>query len=194
MGSMAGQLHRGDVRGVRVTYAGEITEYPLAAVTASTVTGLLKTALGPEVNPVSASFLVKERGIEVVEEKKSKASDFVNAITLQVTGNAATTEIVGALFGQDERIVGVNGFRLEVIPKGHMILTIHRDRPGIVGRIGSILGQHRVNISHLTLGKQASESDLAKAMISIDGPIDEKVLAEITQIDGIESARLLHLD
>ncbi len=193
IGSMAGQLHRGDVASVRINYAGEVSELPLESVTASVLTGLLATALGRDVNPVSASHVAKERGIEVIEERKTKTEHFANAVTIRVIGAQGTTEVIGALYGKDARIVGVDGFIVEVPARGHIIMTHHHDRPGIIGRIGSILGQNRVNISGLSLSKAIESSDLAKAVLSIDSRVDEVVLKQIADIEGIEEARFVHL-
>ncbi|MEQ9503597.1 MAG: phosphoglycerate dehydrogenase [Deltaproteobacteria bacterium] len=193
MGRMAGQLHAGGVEKVRAVFAGKSTELPEAPVTAALLTGLLESAFGRDVNPVSAPYLAKERGIEVVVERTTKAKAFSNGISLEVSG-AKTTKIVGAMFGDETpRIVSVNGFSVEVVPEGRLLLTHHHDRPGMLGRIGTILGDNDVNISRLALARSSADSDVAKAVFSIDGVVPEAVLKTITEIDGIDWAKPIDL-
>lgn len=193
MGRMAGQLHKGGVKEVRAIFAGATADLPEAPVTAALLTGLLESAFGRDVNPVSAPYLAKERGIEVVEERTSTARDFASTITVRVTGDS-TTEVVGAQFGDHaSRIVSLNGFHVEIVPEGHLLLTHHNDRPGIIGRIGTLLGDHEVNISRLALARSSSDSDVAEAVLSIDGEVPDAVLTAIAGIDGIEWARQVDL-
>jgi D-3-phosphoglycerate dehydrogenase len=192
MGSFAGQLHADNVRSVRFIYAGATAELPAAPISVSMLTGLLKTQVGDMVNEVSAPSMAKERGIEVVEEKTATPHDFAGAITIRVIGPSSETEITGTLFGSGEpRIVGVNGVRLEIVPEGHLLMTKHHDRPGIIGRIGTAIGQQSINISRLVLGL-AKGPGLAQAVLSVDAPVSRSVLDQIAGTDGIESIR--HFD
>ena len=193
MGLLAGQLHSGGVQEVRARYAGETAELPTDPVTAALLSGLLRSALGGQVNPVNAPLIARERGIEVVEEKTSRAHDFRTAVTLRVLGELGGTEIVGALFGDEQRIVGVNGFRSEIVPEGNLIMTRHHDRPGIIGKMGTILGERQVNISRMTLGRRPEGGDLAQAFVSVDARVTAETLQEIAAIDGIETVRRLEL-
>ncbi len=193
MGRMAGQLHTGGVQKVRAVFAGASAELPEAPVTAALLTGLLEAAFGRDVNPVSAPYLAKERGIEVVVERTTKAKDFSNGIALIVSGDK-TTKIVGAMFGEEaSRIVSLNGFSVEIVPEGRLLLTHHHDRPGMLGRIGTLLGDHDVNISRLALARSPADSDIAEAVFSIDGSVPEAVLEKIAGIDGIEWAKQVDL-
>jgi D-3-phosphoglycerate dehydrogenase len=159
----------------------------------SMLTGLLKTQLGQEVNEVNAPIAAKERGIDVGDYRSTTSRDFVGAISIRAVGGEADTEVVGTLFGSDEpRIVAVNGVRLEIVPEGNILMTQHRDRPGIIGKIGTVLGKHHVNISRLVLGLARDALEQAQAVLSVDGPVAEDVLRELATIDGIESVK--HFD
>ncbi|MBK8014009.1 MAG: phosphoglycerate dehydrogenase [Deltaproteobacteria bacterium] len=193
-GKMAAQIHQGGVREIRAIYAGDLAELPMGPVTAAMLAGVLETALACEVNPVSAPYMAKERGINVVEERTSLPTDFARAIVLKVHGGGSKTEIVGALFGEDERIVRVNGTHLEIVPEGAILLTRHFDRPGVIGRIGTILGEAGVNISRLNLSKREEDSGLAEAVVSIERPVTPEVLKAIEALDGIERVVQLNLD
>jgi D-3-phosphoglycerate dehydrogenase len=193
MGAFAAQLHKGGVRKVRVGFQGAAAELPIAPVSVAMLTGLLRTQLGQEVNEVNAPVVAKERGIDVGDFRSSTSRDFAGAISIRVAGDEAETEVVGTLFGSDEsRIVMVNGVRLEIVPEGHILMTRHRDRPGIIGKIGTVLGKHQVNISRLVLGLAKDAAEKAQAVLSVDGAVADDVLRELSTIDGIESVR--HLD
>jgi D-3-phosphoglycerate dehydrogenase len=192
IGGFAGQLHQGDVRKVRFIYAGSTAELPKAPISVSMLNGLLKTQLGEMVNEVSAPVIAKERGIDVVEEKTTTPRDFAGTVTIRVTGSAGETEITGTLFGSGEpRIVSVDGVHVEIVPDGHILMTLHRDRPGIIGAIGTALGEQEVNISRLVLGL-AKQPGLAQAVLSVDGAVSAGVLEKISKVNGIESIR--HFD
>lgn len=192
MGAFAGQLHSGNVRSVRLIYAGATADLPPKPISVSMLTGLLRTQVGDAVNEVSAPAMAKERGIEVVEEKSATPRDFAGTVTIKVIGSSSETEIVGTLFGAGEpRIVGVNGVRLEIVPEGHLLMTKHHDRPGIVGRIGTAIGQQSINISRMVLGL-AKGPGLAQAVLSVDAPVSQQVLEQIEKTDGIETIR--HFD
>jgi D-3-phosphoglycerate dehydrogenase len=145
------------------------------------------------VNEVNAPIAAKERGIDVGDYRSTTSRDFVGAISIRVGGSEGDTEVVGTLFGSDEpRIVAVNGVRLEIVPGGNILMTRHRDRPGIIGRIGTALGKHQVNISRLVLGLAKDTAERAQAVLSVDGPVGDDVLTELATIDGIESVK--HFD
>jgi D-3-phosphoglycerate dehydrogenase / 2-oxoglutarate reductase len=193
MGSFAGQMHPGSVRKVRFVYEGAAAELPTASISVSMLTGLLKTHLGDLVNEVNAPIAAKERGIEIGEERTTAAHDFVGRVLIRVTGDRGETEIVGALFGSDEpRIVAVNGVRLEIVPEGHLLISRHRDKPGMIGKIGTVLGQHGINISRLVLGGARESREEAQAVLSIGAAVAPNVLAEIEKVEGIQSIR--HFD
>lgn len=193
MGALAGQLHSGDLRQIRLTYAGATAQLPIAPVSASMLGGVLATQLGEGVNDVNAPVVARERGIEVIEERTTVPHDFVGAVALRLSGGAGSTEVVGALFGSDEpRIVGVNGVRLEVVPEGHLLMTEHFDRPGMIGRVGTVLGRANINISRLVLGEVKGSDGLARAVLSVGSAVGAEVLAELAALDGISSVR--HFD
>ncbi len=196
LGRMAGQLHRGNVESVRIKLAGASTEMPAeiptAPIRAALLVGLLETALGRDVNPVSANVMAEERGIEVSDERTTQVGDFRKALTVEVQGEGRT-QITGTLFGADDaRIVMVEDFRLEIVPKGYVLLTEHTDQPGIIGRIGTVLGDAGINIARLNLSKKSDTSE-AHAALSIDARVSSEVLGKLQAIEGINSVEQLDL-
>ncbi len=193
LGRMAGQLHEKSVQTIRLTLAGISKDITTQPIKVAALTGFLASALGRSINMVSAPLMAEERGIEVIEERTSKVQDFANAVTIKVGGADGSTEIVGALFaGHDPRVVSLDGFYLEIVPEGRILLTDHFDRPGIIGRIGSILGDHGINISRLSLSRLEKDRR-AKAAVSVDGEITPEVLSELQASAGMERLRVVDL-
>lgn len=190
LGALAGQIHAGGLSKIQMRYRGRISDGSLEPVTVSLLTGLLSARL-ESVNEVNAPLIAEERGIECVEEKSATARDFAALIGIRVEGDERTTEIEGTLVGAREPlVVRVNGVRLEIVPEGHVLLTQHHDKPGMVGKVGTILGQHQINISRMTLA-EGEGGKPAQAAISVDVPIPEAVLKEIRGVAGVEDARYL---
>jgi D-3-phosphoglycerate dehydrogenase len=193
LGRMAGQMHAKSVQTIRLTLAGISKDITTQPIKIAALTGFLSSALGRRINMVSAPLMAQERGIEVIEERTSRAQDFVNAVTISVGGKDGSTEVVGALFaGAEPRVVMVDGYHLEIVPEGRIILTDHFDRPGIIGRIGTILGDHGVNISRLSLSRLEKDRS-AKAAVSVDGEVTEDVLLKLEQSAGMERVRVIDL-
>jgi D-3-phosphoglycerate dehydrogenase len=171
-------------------YRGRISDGSLEPISISLLTGLLGVRI-ENVNEVNAPLIAEERGIECVEERTATAQDFAALINLRVDGDDQTTEIEGTLVGSREPlIVRVNGVRLEIVPEGYVLLTQHHDKPGMVGKIGTVLGQNQINISRMALAAGEGGKP-AQAALSVDGAISEAVLKELRAIAGIENARHL---
>jgi len=187
LGRFAGQMHEGGLEEVRMHYSGSAAEHRVDPITVASLSSVLSCFREAAVNDINAPHIAKERGIECIEEKNSTAKDFVATVGISLKGPACTTQVTGAVFGSDDvRIVEINGMRLEVIPQGHLLLTRHNDQPGIVGKIGNVLGASKINISRMMLGLS---EEYAHAAISVDSPVSPVVLAEIAHIDGIERVR-----
>ena len=187
LGSFASQLHQGNVKEIRMRYAGGASEQRVDPITVAALSSVLNAQLEAEVNDINAPHIAKDRGIQCVEEKTSTTTDFVATLSIELVGSDETTQVTGAVFGSSlSRIVSVNGRRLEIVPEGHLILTRHVDQPGVIGRIGNVLGAGNINISRMMLGVG---EEYAYAAISVDTPVTAVVLSEIAHMDGIQSVR-----
>jgi D-3-phosphoglycerate dehydrogenase len=187
LGCFAGQFHEGNVHEIKMNYAGAAAEQRVDPITVASLSSVLSSRLEAQVNDINAPHIAKDRGIVCIEEKTSTATDFVATVSLTLRGDDGTTEVTGAVFGsKDARIVALNGRRLEVLPIGHLLLTKHRDEPGVIGRIGNVLGSGNINISRMMLGVGEK---FAYAAISVDGPVSSVVLSEIAHLDGIDNVR-----
>jgi D-3-phosphoglycerate dehydrogenase len=145
------------------------------------------------VNMVNAAIVAEQRGIKVSESLSRRARDFASMIRVRAITAERESEVAGALFGRrDARIVLINGFRLEAIPKGHMLFLFNRDEPGVLGRIATFIGDNGVNIGRLYLGrKKIGESALA--LIQIDQPLTAEQLSGLAALPAVISVKQVKL-
>ncbi len=183
IGFLAAQANMGAIKSLKISTEGEIGEYIDSLATFATV-GALKEALGEMINYVNADFVAKERGIEILKESSASTGAYKNKITLRLTTEKEVTEISGTIFNEDvQRIVSINGFALDIEPKGRMILFKNTDVPGVIGDVGQILAKHNVNISDFRLGRDIKKG-LALAVILVDNDVSEEVLKELDALEA----------
>ena len=187
LGRMAGQLAPEGITGVELHASGDVN--PISGLTVCALKGLLSQFI-EGVNEVNAPVLAKERGIKVLEQRSAEHASFVSSLKLKVTGNAEVT-VEGTLFGKrDPRIVRVNQFDLEAVPEGHLIALHNTDVPGVVGKIGTVLGESGVNIGRIHLSRATHE---AFSLLNIDSEPTAAVLDSLRGIQGVKSVRKLTL-
>jgi D-3-phosphoglycerate dehydrogenase len=201
LGSLACQLSNVDRRSgggapvsVAIEYRGDVAEYGTKTVTAAILRGLLVHILGDELNYVSAPVIARERGIDVSETISTHPADFRNRVGVRVSfSSGAKHEVAGAVFGRSTmRLVKLNDFFLEAVPDGYILMLYNRDVPGVVGKVGTLLGAHRVNIAGLELGRERIGGQ-AVSLFHVDDPVPESVLAELRKVPEIISAALIRL-
>ncbi len=189
------QYFGGTFRQVSIRYGGEVTKYKLEPLTISVLKGLLAPICGEGVNFVNAPAIAKERSITVNESKTTEVEDFANFIELTATVDGKKNVVMGTLFGnQDPRIVRVNEFRLDAIPKGVVLVIHNEDKPGVVGQVGTILGNNKINIAEMTLGRVAKgKKTFALTVINTDNDIPAKVLKELKEFKPIIETKVVKL-
>jgi D-3-phosphoglycerate dehydrogenase len=142
---------------------------------------------------VNAMTIARRRGIRVVENKSTEATDFASQITVTLQTDRGKTETAGTLFSrQDPRVVDIDGFRLEGVLDGYMLVFSNIDVPGVIGRIGTLLGQNNVNIAGMQLGRE-KRGGRAVSIVNVDDPIPSPVLDEIRRIPNIVYAKHVHV-
>lgn len=191
MGKFAGQLINGRIGQIRVCYSGALTSQKVAPVTLALVNGLLAPILGETVNAVNALGVAKERGINVQEILSTREEEFVNLINVEVVTDQETFTVWGTLSGnQQPRIVKVNKVYVEAIPDGYMLFINNNDKPGIVGAVGTILGEENINIASITFGREMP-GGLAVSVVNIDGEVAEKAIDKIRKTQNVLFVKLL---
>ena len=178
---------------VLIEYQGEIVEYGLKPLTTSILKGLLTPFMGETVNFVNAPVIAKERGIKVTESTRAKSEDFRSLIAITTRSKMEENHIAGALFGRKElRIVKLNGFFIEAIPEGHILVINNYDKPGVIGNIGETLGKRNINIATMQLGRNRLGGN-AISLLHVDTPLTPGLLEEILKLPNIVSIRQVEL-
>jgi len=191
MGRFLIQITDGAPRQIVLEYSGEIAKRNLAMLTAAAVKGILSIALNERVNLVNALSLAKERGIEVTESKSSEAREFSSLARMTLVTEKERRSMEGTVIGKDEpHVVAIDGLHLDIVPEGVMITFSNVDRPGIVGKVGTILGRGKINIAGLHLGRIAI-GRRAVSIFSVDNPVPEKVLKELSGLDELMDVRIV---
>jgi D-3-phosphoglycerate dehydrogenase len=196
LGRFQAQLVDGAVREVKLEFAGELVDIEAAPVTRAFLSGLLRD-MSARVNVVNAFLIAEERGISVTTAYVRAGGDFVPAIRTKVVTNNTEQTLGGTIFGyggqrREGRITEINGFHIEAIPQGHMLVMRNRDVPGVIGSVGTILGERGVNISRFHLGRREQGGE-AMAVIEVDAAVDKETLGALRSLEQVVSAREIEL-
>jgi D-3-phosphoglycerate dehydrogenase len=187
------QICEGRIQKVSIRYSGEVSDMNLNYLTSMIVRRVLVPILGDGVNLVNALHLAKLRGIKVEETRVPAPENFTNLIVIELKTNVELHRVSGTVFTDRlPRIVDVDGFALEVVPRGNMIYFTNQDKPGVIGKIGTILGQGNVNIAGMQLGRE-HQGGKALALVLVDNPVDSELVSRIQEIDGILTAKVLRV-
>lgn len=194
MGSMVSQLIDGQVEEVELCYGGDITEYDVAILTRAALKGLFQSYDGDSVNYVNAVNVAQARGIKVVEQKQDFPTDFTNLVTIKVTSDKkSVVEIWGSVYSNKlPKIVKYNDYFFEFDPEGIFLTIFNEDTPGVIGKIGTVLGKYKVNIAGMRLGRNPS-TKLALTMLNIDIDVSAEAQKELLAVDEIKELKIIKL-
>ncbi len=192
LGRLAAALAEGRISRIEVTLAGLGDD--LAAPTAVAVArGVLSRFLGDEVNYVNAEHLASGHGIEIARTTKSAAADYPELVTVRIAAEGGAVELSGTLFGGGEpRVVDFGGYRLEFRPAGRLLALENRDLPGVVGKVGTLLGEAGVNIADIHLARNEA-TRTALAVLRLDEAPSEELLTRLRALPEVARARYLEL-
>lgn len=171
-----------------ILYSGKITDYDCNPITASAIAGVLQQGLTLPVNIVNAFLIAKQRGISVSERRISDTEGFENLITVELNEKVRVSGTL--LENKEARLIKYNNYYLNVAFSNYMLFTEHIDVPGIIGKIGTILGANNINIGFMQVGR--SERD-AVMILSVDSPVNDEILEEIKRIENIELVKRIYL-
>jgi len=195
LGRFQAQLVDSAVREVRLEFAGETVELDAAPVTRAFLAGLLRD-VSARVNVVNAFVIAEERRITVTTSYVRGAAG-APAIRTRVVGEAGEQTVSGTVFGiagggREGRITEINDFRIEATPRGRILVMHNRDVPGVIGRVGTILGEQGINISAFHLGRRERGGE-AMAVIEIDAQLNKGIMDQLLAFEPIISARQIEL-
>ncbi len=192
LGVLLSQLDDQPPKAVSIAYRGEIASRNTRLITAAFAAGLLETAL-EDVNIINAEMLLRERGIELVEQSRTDPGAFSSVVAVDLVVGDHVHRAAGTLFGRSmPRLVQLEGHRLEAYLDGTLLIFMHEDVPGIIGNVGTAFGGTGVNIAQMTVGRAAPGGD-AIGVLSLDQEPSEDSLSKVRTCEGIHSAKVCKL-
>lgn len=195
LGSLATQLSEGQLRSIEVTYAGELAELDTAPLRAMVVKGLLQPVLAEEINLnlVNAPAIAKSRGLNVVERKTGQVNNYSNLITIQVDTDRSSHIVAGTVLFGEPHLVRVDKYWVDlVLASGSMLFSYHRDRPGMIGHVGTVLGNANVNIAFMAVGRLAPKGE-ALMVIGVDDSVDPDLVEKLLRVPDIYAIRTVRI-
>ncbi|HEV3023872.1 MAG TPA: NAD(P)-dependent oxidoreductase, partial [Pirellulales bacterium] len=195
LGLLLSQFHHGPARACRLTYRGEVAAKDTRLLTATVAAGLLQHALEDDINFVNAEVLLRERGIELVEQSTTDKGAFSSVIVAELVTETRTVKAAGTVFGHNmARLIQLGDFRLDAYLDGILMIFTHRDVPGIIGKIGTIFGDHGVNIAQMAVGRASHlPGGEAIGVLNLDARPPAEALAAVTSQGDILSACVIEL-
>jgi D-3-phosphoglycerate dehydrogenase / 2-oxoglutarate reductase len=176
-----------------VGFAGEAAGLNAEPIIAAVLKGLLSGFLDHELNLVNAPLIARDRGIKITEIRPRETTDYRNILTITVRTPNSTHEVTGAVFGNRAlRLIRIDGYRVEAAPEGYFLMLHNRDVPGVVGNIGTMLGEAGINIAGLKLGRDRV-GGTALSLFEIDAPIPPTILERLKTIPAITAASQIKL-
>ena len=193
LGAFLSDLTTGVPEELNVTYSGDLANVEVKPLTRNTVKGLLKSKLGESVNDVNAQYHAERIGIVVNEQKTSKSKGFTSLVTVEVKTAEETRKVSGTLLnGLGPRILRVDDFIVDVVPDGHLLFIRHKDQPGAIGRVGTLLAKEGVNIATMQVGRSEIGGD-AIMMLSTDKAVEESGIEQLKGLEDIYDATAINL-
>ncbi|MBS4026561.1 MAG: phosphoglycerate dehydrogenase [Clostridia bacterium] len=193
MGKFISQLTHSPLKKLEVKYSGELAQYDTGSLTNTVLKGVLKPVLDDTVNYINAPHVAKSRGIAVHESKTVEVEDYVNLITVEITTEAGKRTVSGTLFKKNEpRIVAIDDYDIDLVLHGHLLVVPHTDQPGIIGKVGTLIGMEDVNIGEMRVGRKRQGGEAVMVLL-IDNAVSDFTIAEIREINGIHEVQYVKL-
>ena len=193
MGLFAAQVIEGGLTQVTVEYSGDVSNLKLEPVTLAALKGLLTPIIQENVNYVNAPLIAKDRGIEVKVSKSSDTREYTSLITIKVKAGAKEMSVAGTLNSKKEpRIIQVDDFPMETVPEGDMLVLMNNDKPGVIGGIGTLMGQNGINIARMQFGRE-KQGGLAMSIVSVDSTISDELMNKVRTLPNVLSAKQVRI-
>jgi D-3-phosphoglycerate dehydrogenase len=191
LGKFASQLVSGRIESIEISYHGEIAEKETELLSIAVVKGVLERVA--QVNYVNATIVAKSRGIKVVKIRTWAIENFTSLLSVKIITSRGEKTVSGTVFGTDDlRIVKINGYRINAVPSGNMLVAMHVDKPKVIGPVGMILGEAGINIAGMQVGRIKTGEE-AIMVLNVDSPVSSQLLRKIEKVDGILDAKLVTL-
>src|SRR5437660_10172020 len=192
LGKFLSQIAPKRAESLNINYSGKVNEVDTTPITRAILKGFLQIAGGSDVNDVNAPAFAETLGVKVTESRLSSPGDYTDMLEMSVLGERNTVSVGGAFFGATPRIVSINSRPVEARPHGVVLVLESTDRPGMVGRIGTLLGNHGVNIATMSLSRNQA-GGTALTVLNLDTAPSEELLRQIRASEDIRSAQVIQL-
>ncbi len=192
LGSMLSQCYTG-IDALRVEYFGDIAAYTTKPVSAAVLVGFFEPHLAEQVNPVNVWNVARDRGIEVLESTSNAGRGYASLVRVSAHTSSGEHSVAGTVFDQSRsRVVELDGLPVELAPEGHLLMFANDDVPGVVGAVGTFLGEHGINIADVRLAR-ADGAETAIAVMTLDQAMDPATVEEFEELHVIKWAQYLEL-
>ena len=192
LGDFISQLAPENPSKVSFSYTGKLAAYDCMPITVAGLAALLNRCTDQEVNMVNANLVAERRGLVVEQSRSTESQFFSNLITLNLETPQGQRTIAGTLFEGRPKIVKMRDFDTDFTPEEHMLVMTYVDRPGLIGKIGTILGEAEVNIGAMNLGRRGKGGE-AMVVLSVDSPVNETIIGKLKDAVGARFVRAVHL-
>ncbi len=195
LGRFHAQLAEGPMTGAELVFAGQLADHDTQLLTRAFLKGLLEPILDIPVNLVNALLVAEGRGLKIVESRSRESQDYLSLIISKVITDGEERTIAGTLFGHREpRVVRMDQYRMDFVPSGIMLVSMHIDKPGMIGQVGTILGKHSINIAGMHVGRaQAGPGGRSVMVLALDNPVPDEVRRLLLEVDGVMTAQVVEL-
>lgn len=191
LGGLCVQLIEGQLTSVEVTYSGAIAEHDTGPLKAAVIKGLLQPIIEDYINIVNAHLVAKSRGLNITEQKRSDGTDgHTSLLTVRAEASGGVVEVAGTIVRGEPHILRIGEYWVDVIPSGYALLSRHRDRPGIIGGVGTLLGEHDINISYMQVGRLAARGQ-ALMVLGVDEPVPDELRKQIATFPDMHYVKLV---
>ncbi len=188
LAALHAQLFGGRVGTIELDFEGELAEHDVGLLVASAVKGVLQAFTEERINTVNARLIAANRGIKLVERRSRGHSSYASLVTVRIQEH----EIAGTVLMGEPRAVRIDSFRVDLVPEGRFLVSRHEDRPGVVGKVGSILGEHDVNIASMQVGRDAPRGN-AMMILAVDDRVAPDLLGRLREVGGMSDLRYVEL-
>jgi len=194
LGAFLAQIAGEHAEEVRISYDGGLAELNTHLVRNAVLKGILNQVLSERANLVNAGTLAQARGLEVIELRSARRAAFLNSLGIALRTEAGTASVLGMVgLGGTPRILGINDIDIEAPLRGTILFIRNQDVPGVIGRVGTLLGNAKVNIANFALGRNP-ETREALGLVNVDNPVPDSVLAEIRAIPAVRATRVVDIE
>jgi D-3-phosphoglycerate dehydrogenase len=182
------QLFAARVSSIELDFEGELAEHDVNLLVAAAIKGVLQPFTEDRINPVNARLIASSRGVKLVERRSRAHGSYASLVTLRMGGH----ELAGTILMGDPRAIRIDSFRVDLVPEGRFLVSRHDDRPGVVGRVGTILGEHDVNIASMQVGRDVPRGN-AMMILAVDDRVAPAVLDTLRAVPGMSDLRYVEL-